>query len=90
MVSNKCCVSGCSSSRKNGFKLFYVPNGKTPVTYTRSIYLYTVTSNLILGVKNRVSGGSSEEATEAVPPQIKENKKYNIYLIKYYIKSYYL
>jgi hypothetical protein len=54
MVSNKCCVSGCSSSRKNGFKLFYVPNGKTPVTYTRSIYLYTVTSNLILGVKNRV------------------------------------
>ncbi|CAH1381489.1 unnamed protein product [Tenebrio molitor] len=27
MVSNKCCVSGCSSSRKNGFKLFYVPNG---------------------------------------------------------------
>ncbi|CAH1366497.1 unnamed protein product, partial [Tenebrio molitor] len=26
MVSNKCCVSGCSSSRKDGFKLFYVPN----------------------------------------------------------------
>jgi hypothetical protein len=33
--------------------LFYVPNGKTPVTY---MYLYTVTSYeyLILGVKNRV------------------------------------
>jgi hypothetical protein len=38
------------------------------------------------------SGGSSEEATEAVPPQIKLNKKKikHKYLIKYYIKSYYL